>query len=201
MSTPEPPDPSEPTEPTDPPEQTAAGEPTAEELERDAEVGDGVLAPAEALARARARARAKGLRPGIKPKRRTKDVPVGRGKAGGRDPQLIGDQIDRFVVERGWGSDVAVGAVIGRWPSIVGPEIASHCHPTDFVDGILIVRADSTAWATQLRLLESTLMTRLAEEVGEGTVTQIRVVGPSAPTWSRGRHRVQDGRGPRDTYG
>ncbi len=160
-----------------------------------------MLAPAEALARARARARAKGLRPGLKPRRRVKDVPAGRRTAGGRDPQLIGDQIDRFVVERGWGSDVAVGAVIGRWPSIVGAEISAHCHPTDFVDGILVVRADSTAWATQLRLLESTLMTRLAEEVGEGTVGQIRVVGPSAPTWSRGRHRVQDGRGPRDTYG
>jgi predicted nucleic acid-binding Zn ribbon protein len=63
------------------------------------------------------------------------------------------------------------------------------------------VRADSTAWATQLRLLESTLMGRLAEEVGEGTVTELRVAGPGAPSWSRGRHRVQDGRGPRDTYG
>ncbi len=162
-------------------------------------------APAEALARARATARAKGLRPGLKPRRRPRDVPddrrdSGPGK-GGRDPQLLGDQIDHFVAERGWRADVAVGAVVGRWPQIVGAEIAAHCAPTDFVEGILVVRADSTAWATQLRLLESTLMTRLAEDVGEGTVTQIRVVGPSAPTWSRGRRRVQDGRGPRDTYG
>ncbi|MEO7422193.1 MAG: DUF721 domain-containing protein, partial [Ornithinibacter sp.] len=28
-----------------------------------------------------------------------------------------------------------------------------------------------------------------------------KVVGPSAPSWSRGSRRVQDGRGPRDTYG
>ncbi|HMM94862.1 DciA family protein [Phycicoccus sp.] len=159
------------------------------------------LAAAEALARARAAARAKGLRPGLKPRRRPKDVPGGRDRRGGRDPQLLSDQIERFVSERGWGADVAVGSVIGRWPAIVGPEIAAHCIPTDFVDGVLTVRADSTAWATQLRLLESTLMTRLAEEVGEGTVTELRVIGPSAPPWSRGRHRVQGGRGPRDTYG
>ena len=44
-------------------------------------------------------------------------------------------------------------------------------------------------------------MGRLAEEVGEGTVAELRVVGPGAPSWSRGRRRVQDGRGPRDTYG
>ncbi|QKE85900.1 DUF721 domain-containing protein [Arthrobacter sp. NEB 688] len=158
------------------------------------------LAAAEALSRARAAARAKGLRPGLKPRRRAKDIPGGK-KRSGRDPQMLSDQIDRFVTDRGWGADVAVGSVIGRWPSIVGPDISAHCQPTDFVDGVLTVRADSTAWATQLRLLENTLMTRLTAEVGEGTVTELRVVGPSAPTWSRGRHRVQDGRGPRDTYG
>ena len=165
-------------------------------------VGDATIAPAEALARARAAAKAKGLRPGLKPRRRARSGSAGTpGDKGGRDPQLLGDQIDRFVTERGWGADVAVGSVIGRWPAIVGPDIAGHCHPTDFVDGVLTVRADSTAWATQLRLLESTLMGRLADEVGDGTVQQIRVVGPGAPSWSRGRHRVQDGRGPRDTYG
>ena len=44
---------------------------------------------------------------------------------------------------------------------------------------------------------------RLAEVhgVGAAVVTELKVVGPSAPSWSRGRHRVQDGRGPRDTYG
>ncbi len=167
----------------------------------DAPLDDEGLAAAEALARARAAARAKGLRPGLKPRRRQRDLPGDRKRDGGRDPQLLGDQLDRFVAERGWAAEVAVGSVIGRWPSIVGPDVAAHSHPTDFVDGILTVRADSTAWATQLRLLESSLMARLAQDVGEGTVTELRIVGPSAPTWSRGLRRAQDGRGPRDTYG
>lgn len=157
-------------------------------------------APADALARARAAARARGLRPGVKPKRRVKDVPGGARK-NGRDPMLLGDELDAFVTERGWKVDVAVGAVIGRWPAIVGPEVAQHCHPVEFVDSVLTVRADSTAWATNLRLMSNTLMATLAREVGEGTVGELRVVGPSAPSWSRGGRRVQDGRGPRDTYG
>ena len=164
-------------------------------------IGDAEEAAAAALARARAAARAKGLRPGLRPRRRVKDVPVGERSGAGRDPKLLGEQLDQFVVERGWAVDVAVGAVIGRWPEIVGPEIALHCAPVEFVDGILTVRADSTAWATQLRLLRSSLLTRLTQEVGEGTVAEIRVVGPGAPSWSRGQRRVQDGRGPRDTYG
>lgn len=183
----------------------SAEEPAVVDDALEDEIGDATAAAAAALARARAAARAKGLRPGLRPRRRAKDVPDDRrGPASGRsgrDPLLLGDQLDRFVAERGWRADVAVGSVIGRWPQIVGPEIAAHCTPTDFVDGALTVRADSTAWATQLRLLETTLMGRLAEEVGEGTVAELRVVGPGAPSWSRGRHRVQDGRGPRDTYG
>ena len=164
-------------------------------------VGDAAEAAAAALARARAAAKAKGLRPGLKPRRRAKDVPVGQRSDGGRDPKLLGDQLDQFVVERGWAVDVAVGAVIGRWPQIVGAEIAQHCAPVDFVEGVLTIRADSTAWATQLRLLSSSLLTRLAEDVGEGTVAELRVVGPGAPSWSRGQRRANDGRGPRDTYG
>ena len=167
----------------------------------DLAVGDAAAAAAAALARARAAAKAKGLRPGLKPRRRTKDVPVGERSAGGRDPKLLGDQLDQFVVERGWAVDVAVGAVIGRWPQIVGPDIAQHCTPVDFVEGVLTIRADSTAWATQLRLLSSSLLGRLAEDVGEGTVAELKVVGPGAPSWSRGQRRANDGRGPRDTYG
>lgn len=164
-------------------------------------IGDPDVASAAALARARAAARARGLRPGLKPKRRTKDVPTSQRSDAGRDPKLLGDQLDRFVTDRGWGVDIAVGAVIGRWPQIVGPEISMHCAPVEFRDGVLVVRADSSAWATQLRLLSSSLLTRLAADVGEGTVAEIKVVGPSAPSWSRGSRRVQDGRGPRDTYG
>jgi predicted nucleic acid-binding Zn ribbon protein len=164
-------------------------------------VGDAGEASAAALARARAAAKAKGLRPGLRPRRRSKDVPVSQRSSSGRDPKLLGEQLDQFVVERGWAVDVAVGAVIGRWPQIVGPEIAQHCAPVVFAEGVLTVRADSTAWATQLRLLSSSLLARLAEDVGEGTVTELRVVGPGAPSWTRGQRRVQDGRGPRDTYG
>lgn len=158
-------------------------------------------AAAAVLARARASARAKGLRPGRTVRRRVRDLPSDSKDRDGRDPALLGDQLEALVAERGWKVDIAVGSVIGRWPSIVGEEVARHCAPVEFDQGVLVVRADSTAWATQLRLLSSTLLGRLAEEVGDGTVAELRIVGPSAPSWSRGRLRAQDGRGPRDTYG
>jgi predicted nucleic acid-binding Zn ribbon protein len=63
-----------------------------------------------------------------------------------------------------------------------------------------VVVADTTAWATQLRLLAPALVRRLNEELGAGTVTRVRVRGPAAPSWRKGGLRVI-GRGPRDTYG
>jgi predicted nucleic acid-binding Zn ribbon protein len=118
----------------------------------------------------------------------------------GRDPSLLGDQVDRLMLDRGWNVDVAIGSVMGRWSVIVGTEVATHCTPVTFDDGVLVVRADSTAWATQLRLMSSSILARLEIEVGKDAVTELRVQGPSAPSWTRGP-RKSTGPGPRDTYG
>jgi predicted nucleic acid-binding Zn ribbon protein len=122
-------------------------------------------------------------------------------RADARDPQALGSTLGRLVAERGWETPVAVGGVIGRWDSVVGPDIAGHCRPTSFDDGVLTVQAESTAWATQVRLLVPTLLRRLAEEVGDGTVTKVIVHGPTAPSWRRGPRVAPGSQGPRDTYG
>jgi len=155
-----------------------------------------------ALMRARAVALARGLRPGSRVRRRTPlQAPTVSGSApDDRDPQAFGTGLQRLVNERGWGVDVAVGGVMGRWQSVVGPEVAKHCEPESFNEGVIVVRADSTAWATQVRLLVPTLLRRLAEELGDGVVHQVQVRGPTGPSWRRGARRVS-GRGPRDTYG
>jgi predicted nucleic acid-binding Zn ribbon protein len=169
----------------------------------------GVDAVRAALNRARAAAAARGLRPGTPPppsasarRRRL----AGESRRSGaypdaRDPQLVGSSIERMVAERGWSAPVAVGGVIGRWDAVVGTETAAHCHPESFNEGVLTVRTDSTAWATQLRLLVPALMRRLAEEVGEQTVRKVVVRGPTAPSWRRGLRVAPGSQGPRDTYG
>src|SRR3954451_8050267 len=118
-----------------------------------------------------------------------------------RDPQLLGDQVERMVAERGWELELRMRGVFARWPELVGADVGAHCTPETFADGKLVVRTDSTAWATQLTLLAPALVRRLNEELGDGTVTVIDVLGPHLPSWSKGRRRTRDSRGPRDTYG
>ncbi len=118
----------------------------------------------------------------------------------GRDPQGVGAVFGRLLSERGWNSPVAVGSVMARWAELVGPDISTHCTPESFHETTLLVRCDSTAWATQLRLISPDLLKRFESELGPGVVTAMKVVGPSAPSWRKGGRSVR-GRGPRDTYG
>jgi predicted nucleic acid-binding Zn ribbon protein len=154
-------------------------------------------------AAARGEVRRKAAPPGANQKPRT----AARGTRGfsqfhstGRDPLGLGKVVGRLVAERGWTSPVAVGSVMAEWPTLVGPEIAAHCTPESFTDTTLHVRCDSTAWATQLRLLSMSLLEKFRTELGDGVVTSIQVLGPAAPNWRKGGRSV-NGRGPRDTYG
>lgn len=124
-----------------------------------------------------------------------------------RDPQTLDATVGRLIAEQGWSKDVRVHGVFSRWEALVGRDVAQHVTPVSYVPddeqggGRLVVRTDSTAWATQMRLLAATVVRRLNAELGDGTVTLIDVEGPSAPSWKHGRRSVRDGRGPRDTYG
>jgi predicted nucleic acid-binding Zn ribbon protein len=163
----------------------------------------------EALAAATDEARRRGGtsaagRSGIKKdlsSERLRTTPLAARRAGGGDPQPLGAAITRLLAERGWQEQAAVGSAFGRWEEIVGAELAAHARPDGFSGGELVVTADSTAWATQLRLLAGTLVRRLNAELGEGTVQRVKVRGPAGPPRQPGAWRAPGGRGPRDTYG
>jgi predicted nucleic acid-binding Zn ribbon protein len=182
------------------PDQRPAGSPEA----------DSAALAAQALARARADALARGGRPagvaeGTFAQRKDRIASSAAGQQGRRerreDPAPLGAAIDGLVAETGWELSVATGSVFGRWAQIVGPDLAAHTAPERLTDGELVVTADSTAWATQLRLLAADLVRRLNAELGDGTVRRVNVRGPGAPSGRAGQWRVRGGRGPRDTYG
>ena len=170
--------------------------------------GSGIDLARSLLAAARTRAQAQGRRPAsagereVLRRRRTRQANLTRSGStpDDRDPQLLGATVERLVTDRGWELPVAVGGVLGRWAEVVGHDLAAHCRPEAFDDGVVTLRAESTAWATQVRMLAPTVVRRLNEELGDGTVNRVLVLGPAAPSWRKGRWRVA-GRGPRDTYG
>lgn len=116
------------------------------------------------------------------------------------DPRPIGAILDKEVRDRDWQRSLATGTIIGQWEQIVGDVVARHCPVESFEDGRLVVQADSTAWAQQMKLLLPEVMRAIEVVVGHGVVDAVIVRSPRAPSWNHGPRTVP-GRGPRDTYG
>jgi predicted nucleic acid-binding Zn ribbon protein len=117
-----------------------------------------------------------------------------------RDPAPLDQSVAELVEDRKWEQTLRTAGIPARWDAIVGAEIAEHCRPQRLENGELTCVAESTAWATQIRLMSPAILARLASELGAGVVRRLSVHGPSAPDWRHGPLRVR-GRGPRDTYG
>ncbi len=117
------------------------------------------------------------------------------------EPVAFGAAVRRMLAARGWEDRATDASVLARWDTLAGPEISSRCHPVSLRDGELELAAESTAWATQLRLLSGQLLTTLRRELGPDVVRRIVVRGPTAPSWRHGPLHASGGRGPRDTYG
>ena len=117
-----------------------------------------------------------------------------RGRPRREDPQPLVSAIGGLLDTRGWQQQAAMGSVFGRWAEIVGHDLAAHTRPDSFADGELAVTADSTAWATQVRLLAPVLVRRLNAELGDGSVRRVKVRGP-APPRQRGGWRVPGSKG------
>jgi predicted nucleic acid-binding Zn ribbon protein len=183
------------TEPTEPPEDQ---QPSAEPEEQHQPTG---LDLARSIARGLAgRTGPAGPSSANRRRRRTRESAASGAHPDDRDPQTIDTTLGRFVSDQGWETELRVHGVFSRWEAIVGREVAQHATPESFADGRLVVRTDSTAWATQMKLLAADVVRRLNEVLGDETVRVIDVAGPRAPSWTKGRLRVK-GRGPRDTYG
>lgn len=122
-------------------------------------------------------------------------------REGTGDPELLGGIISGLVEDRGWDSGLAEGNLFAHWASIVGEEIATHAEPISLLDGKLLIQTSSTAWATQLTLVQSEIMEKIRASAPGALVESLSITGPKPPSWKRGLRTISNGRGPRDTYG
>ena len=118
----------------------------------------------------------------------------------GRDARGLGEVLDSLTSTLGWNSPLAQSELLTSWAEIAGAETAEHSTPVGIVEGTLTVKCDSTAWATQLRLMRVQITTEIAAKYPDAGIESIRFEGPGAPSWKRGPRSIP-GRGPRDTYG
>ena len=91
------------------------------------------------------------------------------------DPARVADSLDRLVRHLGGPSADVTTSLVRRWPDLVGANVGANSRPVRLRDGVLTVAVADPAWATQLRFLEATLVSRLQAELGVDSLSAIEV--------------------------
>ena len=117
------------------------------------------------------------------------------------DPQSLKTVLGDLVTSRDWKQGIAEGTLFTEWRTVVGAEVAQHATPLTLVDGVLTIQTTSTAWATQLNAMSSSLLKEISSSAPGALVESLSIIGPNAPSWKKGLRTIRNQRGPRDTYG
>lgn len=106
-------------------------------------------------------------------------------------PSPLDALLSTVVEQRGWRERLRGARVHGAWEEIAGPELARHSQPVRLHGGVLVLRAASPAWATQVRYLGAELVERANAVLGPGQVQRITVVAgrPGEPPAAQRKRR------------
>ena len=97
------------------------------------------------------------------------------GKHDPPEPKSLKSSLDRVARSLGGPDAGSLSGVFGHWADIVGPQLAAHARPVSLSKGVLVVAVTEPAWATQLTYLESELVGRFREALGDGVVDRVEV--------------------------
>jgi len=100
-------------------------------------------------------------------------------------PPALGDLVNSLATSRGWAKRLEGARVHELWSEIAGEELARHVEPVRLAGGVLVVRAESPAWATQISYLAAQLLQRANEVLGEGQVRTVTVQSSKPGTTTR----------------
>ena len=95
------------------------------------------------------------------------------------DPKPLGELLSTLVSGRGWDERMRFGRLREEWADVVGPDVAARSTPVALNAGILSIKADGAAWATELTLLARSIVEKVDSYLGGGVVREVRVsAGP-----------------------
>jgi predicted nucleic acid-binding Zn ribbon protein len=101
-------------------------------------------------------------------------------------PPAVRDLVETLTSTRGWGKRLRGARIHSRWIDIAGEELARHVTPVRLAGGVLVVQAESPAWATQVQYLSGQLRDRANEVLG---ADEVRVVTVRSGEEKRGRRQ------------
>jgi len=97
------------------------------------------------------------------------------------------------MTEHDWLGRVEKEALFLDWERLVGSDNAAASQPVSLEGSLMTIQCRSTAWATQLRLLQDQILARVQEQYPDLGVTDLRFIGPAAPVGKKAHVLFLDG--------
>ncbi|MGH2820723.1 MAG: DUF721 domain-containing protein [Actinomycetota bacterium] len=95
------------------------------------------------------------------------------------EPTRLRDLLGGAGRALGLSAPVETGRLWARWPEVVGEAISRHAQPTSLRRGVLRVRTDSPAWATEIGYLGEQIRGAANRALEADLVREVRVwTGP-----------------------
>jgi hypothetical protein len=90
--------------------------------------------------------------------------------------ERAGDVLGRWLRRNKRDRDIRQYAIRHRWRELVGEQLAARTEPGSLRGGLLTVVVASAAWLNELAMLRGSIVRKINELFGHGTVTAIRLV-------------------------
>ena len=85
----------------------------------------------------------------------------------GKPPKPLSDVLARVLRGMKVTDESTAMGLFSHWPAIVGESVAEHVTPKRLEKRVLTVEVDDPAWATQLKFLETQLLSTLRDHIGD----------------------------------
>lgn len=90
--------------------------------------------------------------------------------------ERAGDVLGRWLRRHRRDRDIRQYAIRHRWRELVGEQLAARTEPCSLKGGLLTVVVASAAWLNELAMLRGSIVRKINELFGHGTVSAIRLV-------------------------
>jgi predicted nucleic acid-binding Zn ribbon protein len=91
-------------------------------------------------------------------------------------PKQVREALQQFLEKAGLSEKVEAASVVPEWAQLVGEGIAGVTTPLRVSNGVLFVAVRSSAWLSELKLMEREILRRLNAGKSKGKLSAIRFV-------------------------
>jgi predicted nucleic acid-binding Zn ribbon protein len=91
-------------------------------------------------------------------------------------PKRVRETLQKYLDKAGISEKIEAASVVPDWPRLVGEGIAGVTTPLRVSNGVLFVSVRSSAWMSELKLMEREIIKRLNADKKRGRISGIRFV-------------------------